>query len=367
MRRVTTKGTVRAGAVLAALVFTVGAAAPAGAATGTITTIAGRAGRGFSGDGGPATAARLSAPRTMATDASGNVYFVDTENNRVRRIDAAGIITTIGGTGVAGFSGDGGPAIAARLNTPHGIAVDASGNVFVADPPNHRIRRISPTGTISTVAGNGAQGYNGDGRPATTASLAYPKGVEIGPDGLLYIADTNNQRVRRVDPDGRIRTVAGTGTGGFSGDGGPATSARFRRPRNLTFDGSGDIYVVDEGNHRVRRINAAGIVITFAGTGRAGYNGDSRPATTAWLNLPRDVAVDAAGVVYIAEERNHRIRSVDPSGVITTFAGTGVAGYSGDGGPADAARIAGPRGVAVDAAGRVLIADTANHRIRRVG
>jgi myo-inositol-hexaphosphate 3-phosphohydrolase/sugar lactone lactonase YvrE len=335
-------------------------------ATGIISTVAGTGTAGFSGDGGPATAARLRAPRTMAADAAGNIYIADTENHRVRRVSASGVITTIAGTGSAGYSGDGGPATSAKLNNPHGVAVDGAGNVYVADSPNHRVRRIDTSGRIATVAGTGSSGYNGDGIAATSARLNYPKGVEIGPDGLLYIADANNHRVRRISSSGIIATVAGSGSAGLSGDGGPATSAKLNTPRNVTFDASGNLYIADDNNCRVRRVDGAGRITTVAGS-TCGYGGDGGPAISARLGRTRDVAVDPAGNLYIADEQNHRIRRVTPSGTMTTFAGTGTSGFSGDGGLASAARIAGPRGVAVDFSGRVLIGDTGNHRIRRVG
>jgi sugar lactone lactonase YvrE len=289
----------------------------------------------------------------MAADAAGNVYIVDTYNNRIRRVDTGGVITTIGGTGSAGYGGDGGPATNARFNNPHGIASDPGGNVYVADPPNERIRRIDVnTGIVTTVAGNGSGGFGGDGGPATAARLNYPKGVEIAPDGSLYIADNNNHRVRRVDlGTGIIATVAGTGTAGFSGDGGPATAARLDEPRNIAFDSAGRLYIVDQNNGRIRRVDSDGRISTFA----AGFS------------MPRDVAVDSAGNVYVADETANRIRRVSPSGVVSDFAGTGSAGLSGDGGPAGQARIKGPRGVAFDTAdGSVLIGDTGNSRIRVV-
>ncbi|MGH8992732.1 MAG: DUF7594 domain-containing protein [Acidimicrobiia bacterium] len=320
-------------------------------ASGIISALAGTGTSGFSGDGGPATVARLSAPRTMAVDRSGSVYIVDTDNHRVRRVDTAGRITTIAGTGTAGYSGDGGPATSARLNQPHGIVVDAAGNVYIADPPNQRIRKVDTTGRITTVAGNGSSGYNGDGIAATSARLNYPKGVEIGADGRLYIADNNNHRVRMVDGAGLIRTVAGTGSSGFSGDGGPATAARLAEPRNIAFGPDGSLFIVDQINDRIRRVNPAGTISTYA----SGFG------------LARDVAVDPAGNVYVADESHSKVYRVDTAGRIFTFAGSSSSGDSGDGGPATSARLDHPRGVAWDpATGRVLIADTMNHRIRRV-
>ncbi len=320
-------------------------------ASGIITTIAGTGTSGFSGDGGPATSARINAPRTMATDRSGNVYLVDTGNHRVRRIDTAGRISTIAGTGTAGYSGDGGAATAARLNTPHGIAVDTAGNVYIADSPNQRIRKVDTTGRITTVAGNGSSGYNGDSLPATSARLNYPKGVEIGPDGQLYIADNNNHRVRKVDAGGVIRAVAGTGTSGFSGDGGPATAARLAEPRNIAFGPDGSLYIVDQVNDRIRRVGTDGIITTYA----SGFS------------LPRDVAADSAGNVYVADESHKKVYRIDTARRVSTFAGTGSTGFGGDGGPATAALLSNPRGVAWDpVSGAVLIADTGNNRIRRV-
>jgi sugar lactone lactonase YvrE len=346
--------------------WTVDTSSPEPPALDTISTLAGTGTRGSSGDGGPATAARLSAPRTTATDAAGNTFVADTENHRIRRISATGIITTVAGVGVAGYSGDGGPATAARLNNPHGVDVDAAGNVYVADSANQRIRRITPAGTITTIAGTGRADYNGDGIPAAAAALAYPKGVTVAPDGSLYVGDANNHRVRRFVAGGTISTVAGRGTAGYSGDGGAATAAQLRRPRNVAFGPDGSLYIADDDNFVVRRVSPAGTITTVAGTGSAGYSGDGGPATAARLSAVRDVAVDATGNLYIADEDNHRIRRVSPAGVITTFAGTGSRGFSGDGGAPQTARVAGPRGVEVTPDGQVLIADTANHRIRRV-
>ena len=346
--------------------WTVDTTTPPAPGLGTISTLAGSGVRGAAGDGGPATAAQLNAPRTTATDSAGNTYVADTENQRIRRISAAGIITTVAGNGTAGYSGDGGAATAARLNNPHGVDVDAAGNLYIADSANHRIRRVSPSGVITTVAGTGSTTYNGDGIPAAQASLAYPKGVTVAPDGSIYVGDANHHRVRRFVPGGTISTAAGNGTAGYSGDGGPAAAAQLRFPRNVAFGADGSLFIADDSNFAVRRVSLVSVITTFAGTGTGGYSGDGGPATSARLGEVRDVAVDSAGNVYIADEQNHRIRRVSPSGIITTFAGTGTNGFSGDGGAPQSARVAGPRGVEVTPAGDVLISDTGNHRIRRV-
>ena len=336
------------------------------AATGVITTVAGDGIRGFSGDGGPATSASLNVPWGVAVDTSGNVYIADRDNHRVRRVDAAtGVITTVAG----GFVGDGGPATSSSLNSPAGIALDASGNLYIADSAHHRVRLVDgATGTITTVAGTTSTGFSGDGGPATTANLNSPQGVAVDGSGNLYISDTFNHRVRRVDAaTGVITTVAGDGASGFSGDGGTATSASLKFPRGLAVDAAGNLLIADE-NHRVRRVDASsGIITTAAGNGTSGFSDDGGPATSASLNLPRVAAVDTSGNVYIADRSNHRVRLVDgATGTITTVAGTTSTGFSGDGGPATTANLNSPQGVAVDGSGNLYISDTLHDRIRRV-
>ena len=326
---------------------------------------------GYSGDDGPAVQAQLSSPFGVAVDGAGNLYIGDSGNSRIRRVDATGTITTVAGTGEEGYSGDGGPAVQARLGTPQGVAVDGDGNLYIAEFGNSRIRRVNGTGTITTVAGTGEHGYSGDGGSAVQAQLYRPRGVAVDGDGNLYIADTVNNRIRRVDTAGKITTVAGTGERGFTGDGGPAISARLRSPHRVAVDGGGNLYFVDADNNRLRRVDPSGTITTVAGSGEPGflgegYSGDGGPAVQARLREPHGVAVDSDGNLYIADSGNHAIRRVDASGIITTIAGIGVRGFSGDGGPAVQAQLYRPRGIVVDGNGNLYFADSNNQRIRRL-
>jgi len=315
-------------------------------------------------DGGPADQVRLSFPYGVALDDRDRIYIADSGNLRVRRVDGASI-STIAGTGEGGNAGDGRAATEAKT-TCHGVAVAADGSVLIAAIENNNVRRVDPAGTIRTLAGNGIRGYSGDGGPAVQAQLSGPWDVDVGPDGAIYIADTGNNRIRRVDTGGRISTVAGTGTAGFAGDGGPATEAQLTAPRDVAVGPDGALFLADGENNRVRRVDAGGQISTVAGTGTAGFAGDGGQATQAQLNTPHGVDVDAAGNVYIADLYNNRVRMVDRSGIITTIAGTGVHGYSGDGGPAVQAELAFPRSVAVGTDGTVYIADINNNRIRKI-
>jgi RHS repeat-associated protein len=331
-----------------------------------INTIAGAPGAGFSGDGGPATQAQLNYPQGMVFDAAGNLFIADYINNRVRKIDPSGIITTVAGTGAAGFSGDGGAAVQAALSNPIALAVDSFGNLFISDYENFRIRKVDRNGIITTVAGNGAQGYSGDNGPATQARIDHANGIEVDASGSLFIADTHSNRVRRVDPSGIITTVAGTGTAGYSGNGGRATAAAINQPVGVAFDGSANMYIVEFGSHAVRKVSPAGIISAVAGTGSAGYSGDGGPATQAKLYYPFGVEADGEGNLIIFDTYNCRVRRVDRNGIITTITGNSTYGYSGDGGPAGQAQIGYIQGGAIDPVGNVHLADIYYHRIRKI-
>jgi uncharacterized repeat protein (TIGR01451 family) len=331
---------------------------------GIITTVAGNGAYGFSGEGGAATAARLEAPEGVAVDASGNLYIADSSNARIRSVNSSGVITTW----VGGATNDGGLGIFGLLNQPWGVVRDSAGNTYIADTYNHRVRKVAANGTIATVAGTGVSGFVGDKGAATSAQLNLPNGLALDSAGNLYIADTNNSRVRKVDSSGNITTVAGNGICCAStGDGGPATSAGIGAPYGLAVDSSGNLYISDVDNSVVRKVAASGTITTVAGqTDSFGYSGDGGPAISAKLFGPYGLAVDASGNLYIADRFNYRIRMVSTSGVITTVAGNGNCCYGGDGGAATSAQLYAPSGVAVDASGNLYIADTYNERVREV-
>jgi sugar lactone lactonase YvrE len=307
-------------------------------------------------------------PSGVATDGDGNVYIADTENSRIRMVDPNGYITTVAGNGEYGFGGDGGQATQAKLSWPRDVRIDVAGNIYFADPDNNRIRKVDrSSGVITTVAGNGEYGFGGDGGLATQASLAAPFGVALDGDKNLYISDTDNNVVRKVDlASGIITRFAGNGIPLFTGDRGLATEASLYAPLSVAVD-SESLYIADANNHRIRRVNLRSKIIdTFAGNGLLGNQGDGGPATLASFDSAWNVAPDRAGNVFISDNGNHRVRKVDPFGVINNFAGNGENGFSGDGGPAKHARLSYPQGVVVDGAGNLYIGDMANHRIRKV-
>ena len=332
----------------------------------TITTVAGNGTQGYSGDNGNATSAQLYNPHGVALDSSGNLYIADRENNRIRKVNSSGIITTVAGTGLAGYNGDNISATSADLNYPYGVAIDSSSNLYIADTDNNRIRKVNTSGIITTVAGTGSYGYSGDGGNATFAQLSYPRGVALDSSGNLYIADTWNYRIRKVNTSGIITTVAGTGSSGYSGDGGSATSAQLSGPYGVALDSSSNLFIADTSNNRIRKVNTLGIITTVAGTGSKGYNGDNISATSAGLNYPYGVALDSSSNLFIADTSNNRIRKVNTLGIITTVAGTGSWGYNGDNISATSAQLSGPYGVALDSSCNLYIADTYNNRIRKV-
>jgi len=419
---------------------------------GLIQTVAGTGVAGFSGDGGPANQAQLNAPYGLAVDTAGNLYIADLGNARVRKVTAAsGTIQTVagGGTIPAGGNGDGGAATSAKLTTPRNVALDGAGDLYISDFDGQRVYQVSISGTLTTLAGNGTSGYAGDNGAAVLAQISYPAGLAADAQGGVYIADSNNHRVRRVyhgqiatigisgatgttvllprtptgmyldgagnlwvadagggqvyklnafgavsvlpvaaqdvtadaagnlyaasggtlkkiTPAGGASVVAGTGAYRFSGDGGAASSARLNAPLGVAVDAVGNLYIADTGNHRIRKVSLGGIITTIVGTGQQGYSGDGGVATAAQINSPNSVAVDAAGNIYIADTGNHRVREVTAGGVIQTLAGTGTAGFSGDGALGSGAQLSSPSYVAVDGTGSVYIADTGNQRVRKV-
>jgi sugar lactone lactonase YvrE len=334
--------------------------------SGIISSIAGNGIFGFNGDGKLALDANLSSPSDVAVDAAGNLYIADSGNNRVRKVTEDGIIHTVAGNGSTGFSGDGGPAIEALISSQTALAVDAAGDLYIADRGNNRVRKVTEDGIIHTVAGNGVWGFSGDGGPATAAQLYSPVAVAVDTSGNLYIADNGNYRIRKVSKSGVISTVAGNGTNGFSGDGGPATMAQMSRPEAVAVDVAGNIYIAFVEDSRVRKVTPAGVISTIAGNGTAVFNGDGMPAVSAGLNNPYGVAVNVDGNLLIVDTNNHRIRMVSANGVISTVAGNGNSGFSGDGGPAISAQLYAPHSIAVDTSGNLYIAESGNQRIRKV-
>ncbi len=342
------------------------------AAEPTIGTFAGTGQPGYTGDGQPASHARLNMPFDVAFDQGGNLYISDSFNHCIRRVAATtGTITTVAGSGRKGYSGDGGPAIQAKLDEPYGVVVDRQGNLYFADRLNRRVRRVdAASGQIETVAGNGSKTYSGDGGPAAQAGLVEPNGVALDPDEKrLYIADVAGHRVRVVDLAKRqIATFAGTGEPKHAGDGALASNAAIHGARAVEVAPDGTVFILEREGNRLRGVDPqTGIITTRAGTGAKGYSGDGGPARSATFNGPKELAVDTAGNIFIVDTENHAIRRIDArTNELTTVAGTGQRGGDGDGGPARSARLDRPHGVAVATDGKLYIGDTGNHRVRQV-
>jgi sugar lactone lactonase YvrE len=333
-----------------------------------ISTIAGDSSSMYNGDGIAGTMASLYNPSGVVVDGTGNIYIADGSHNRIRKINTNGIIITICGTGIAGYNGDGISATNAEINYPSRIALDKNGNIYVCDDHNFRIRMVDTSGIIYTIAGTGISGYNGDNIASTLAQITGSDGIAVDDNGNVYIGDISNHRIRKISPaiGGIITTIAGTGTIGYSGDGGPATLAQLYQPFGIALDKIGNLYEAEYGNYCVRKINTAGIISTIAGNGTRGSSGDGLAATLGQFDWPSGISVDGFGNIYIADVSNNKIRKVDNSGIITTIAGNGSGGFSGDGGLAIDAELASPDDVYPDKNGNLYIADWGNNRIRYI-
>jgi len=359
------------------------------AQTAVITTIAGTE-RGYGGDGGPAYAASFSLASIpnpcdpgrfeqishLSIDTDGNLYLADSNNHRIRRIGVNGIVESVAGSGsrpsvnlrceaITGI-GDNGPAGDARLFTPAAAALHPNGNLILTDQMNNRIRQVTPAGQISTLAGSGLHNLYAPGIPATASPMDWPTALEFDANGSAHFSEIHSNRIGRIDANGRLATVAGIGFPGFAGDGGRAVAAQLRRPTGIAFDSSGNLYIADSGNHRIRRVNSEGIISTVAGNGRAEFRGDEGLATEAALNNPMDIAIDHEGNLYIADTLNHRIRRVDTSGIITTIAGTGEPGRGDELIPALESALDHPSSLVLDTAGDLYFTDWQNHRLRKI-
>jgi sugar lactone lactonase YvrE len=338
---------------------------------GVMETMAGTGEGGYSGDGGPAAQAKLREPFGVEVDARGDFLICDMANHCIRKIDGrTGTIRTVAGSGQKGDGGDGGPATQARMNEPYGLAVDRDGTYYIVDRLNARIRRVDgKSGILTTIAGTGQAGYSGDGGPGTQAQLSEPNGICLDGRGNLFIADVRGQRVRKVRLDtGAISTAAGTGERKDAGDGGPATVAAVNGPRAVACDRAGNLFICEREGHRVRRVDAkSGIITTVAGTGEKGYSGDNGPALQATFNGPKWITVDRRDNLFVVDTENQCVRRIDAAThVVTTVAGGGKKGPAGDGGPATQAEMDRPHGACVDTENVLYIADSENHRVRRV-
>lgn len=331
-----------------------------------IYTLAGQGGSGgFYGDGGLSINSKLLFPWGVVVDGSGNIYIADGANFRVRKITSSKIINTIAGIGIDGYSGDGGYATFAEISWSRGLTIDNSGNIYIIDSGNNCIRKINSLGIISTFAGNGWPfGYTGDGGLATLAKFNEPAGIAVDGSGNIYISDSNNNCIRKVDTSGIISTIAGTGVSGYAGDGGNALMAQFSFPKGLAFDLIGNLYVADTYNHRIRKINSSGIITTIAGNGISNYSGDWGLAISAELKEPNSIAIDAFNNLLFTDDGTHTVRKINMAGIITSIAGNGVPGSIGDGGLALYSQLYSPNGIAVDTYNNIYISEHGSHKIR---
>jgi sugar lactone lactonase YvrE len=349
-------------------IFLLLALSPRAQAEFLITTVAGNGERGYSSshENSTATLVKLAYPYDVAIGNNNDLYIADTYNHRIRKVNAQGLITTIAGNGEEGYSGDGSLATAAKLNNPEGIALDNQGNLYIADRDNHCIRKVDTQGIITTIAGDSHEGYSGDGGLAVVAQLNDPVSIMVDNTSNLYIADMDNHRIRKVDTQGIITTIAGNGEEGYSGDGDAATQAQLNLPHDMALDAKGVLYIADTHNHCIRQVDTTGIITTFAGNHEEGFSGDYNTAITARFNDPESLVLDKQGHLYVTDMDNHRVRQITPQGIITTIAGNGEEGYSGDGEMATMAKLNNPEGLALDVQGHLYIADTHNHSIRKL-
>jgi trimeric autotransporter adhesin len=331
-----------------------------------IRCVAGSGQCGYSGDDGSAIYAKLNKPTGMAEDKAGNIYIADKDNNVIRRVDVNGVITTFAGNGKPGYTGDNGPAADAKLRWPNDVKIDNDGNVLIVDEGNNVIRRVDRSGIITTIIGRGGGDFNGDGGQASNASLLIPTSLAIDTKGNIYVADAGNERIRKIDRKGIIRTIAGDGMKGYYGDGMSATMASIAYVNGIAADRDGNLYFAQKDNNVIRKIDTRGIITTIAGNGKKGFSGDGGPAVNAMLNDPYGLAVSKEGDLYVADNSNERIRKIDRNGTITTIAGTGSAGYKGDGGTPTFASFNYPSFVSMTSDGGLLVADQYNHRIRKI-
>lgn len=342
---------------------------PASFSQGTITTIAGNGVTQYIGDGWPATSYSLAQPAGLCMDKSGDIYEADYAESRIRRLDTHDTLFTYAGVGAPGYTGDGGPASVATFANPTGVAMDTAGNLYITEEYNHIVRKITrATGIVSTICGTGTAGYAGDGGPAITAQLNQPAGLCLDRTGNIYIADKNNNRIRKIDAlTGTIISYAGIGSAGYSGDGGPANTTKLAYPMSVCADSADNIYIADNANHRIRRVDATtGIITTVTGLGGQAYTGDEGQAIYARISEPNYVHMSKRGNLYISDYGNNVIRVITPDGIIHTVAGSGLFGYSGDGGPALSATFQRPSGICTDNQENLYIADGENSAIRKV-